>query len=116
MTTYLERIAALSPTTIIANTLASFQAVDAARALDVPSLWIIRESTSPHRFFRYLPRQIQAIGLASIEHATTFVTLADATRRHWPPNTAHVKIGTALSRLQCQRYENGGREARHANR
>jgi glycosyltransferase involved in cell wall biosynthesis len=78
---YASAIDALAPDLAIANTLATFHAIDCARQLGVPSLWIVRESAAPADFLGYLPRPVLARALACTRYPAQTVVLSRSTLR-----------------------------------
>lgn len=85
----------LQPDLLIANSMATFHAVDAARCVGIPTIWLIRESDSPESFFSLYPRAIQARALACLDYPQKTVFVSQSTMNRWPHGgAAHVLIRT----------------------
>jgi glycosyltransferase involved in cell wall biosynthesis len=63
---------------VVANTLDTFNAVDAAHEIGIPSLWVIHESEGWRGYFR---AEVERRALACFGHPYRVVFVADATRQ-----------------------------------
>lgn len=96
---FARSLTSLQPDLVIANSIVTFHAVDAARAAGIPSMWIIRESDTPKGFFSLYPRAIQRRALACVEYPSRTVFVSQATRDRWPRSEpTRVLIRTELDR------------------
>ena len=80
----IRRTAALrsgfDPDLVVANTLDSFWAVDVATELGVPSVWIVRESESPHSYFHARwPTPIATLAFRAFSRASRVLFVSHAT-------------------------------------
>lgn len=85
LATFVEQLRSLAPDVVLANTLTSFHAVDAARALGVPSVWAVHEGETPERFFAAYPRAVQARALGALAYPARTVFVSEATFSRWAP-------------------------------
>jgi glycosyltransferase involved in cell wall biosynthesis len=63
---------------VLANTLDTFNAIDAAREIGIPSIWVIHESEGWRGYFR---PEVERRALACFGHPYRVVFVAEATRR-----------------------------------
>jgi glycosyltransferase involved in cell wall biosynthesis len=66
---------------VLANTLETFTAIDAAHSVGIPSVWVIHESEGWQDYFRYLPPEVERRALACFGHPYRVVFVSHATRR-----------------------------------
>lgn len=117
LSTFAAMVSELGPDLILANSLATFHAVDTGRILGIPSLWAIRESSSPASFFAQFPRSVQARALACVQYPAHFVFVSKDTMTRWPASEIpRTVIHTELepSRIEAMRGQWQRTDARHA--
>ena len=73
----------LGASLVHANTLRSFFAVAAADRAGIPSVWNVRESEDPARYFDYLPPCLRGMAYGALSLAGKVVFVAEATRELW---------------------------------
>jgi glycosyltransferase involved in cell wall biosynthesis len=81
-----------APDLIIANSLVSFHAIDAARFVGIRSMWLIREADAPERFVEKYPRALQSRALACLSYPVRIVFASHATMAAWPPGNVPLKL------------------------
>lgn len=70
---------------VIANTLATFWAINAANAAHLPSVWCNHESEPWETYYDYLAVPLRAYAYAAFAQAYRVTYVADATRAVWAP-------------------------------
>jgi glycosyltransferase involved in cell wall biosynthesis len=89
---------------VIANCVVMFHAVDAARSLGIPSLWVIREEISPQTLFSLYPRAVQRRALACLDYPSQTIFVSESTLNRWPATEgARVLIRTVPDRADIAR-------------
>ena len=76
---YKKLFAEINPDVIYCNTVQTFWAISIARALDIPSVWNIRESEEPFSQFDHIPH-VKKECLKNIQYPYQVVFVADATK------------------------------------
>ncbi len=84
ITDFAQTLTALQPDVVIANSIAAFHAIDAARHAGIASLWLIREADAPVDFFALYPRAIQRRGLACLDYPVRTIFVSRSTLNRWP--------------------------------
>jgi len=81
-----EELVSVQPSPLIyANVIDSVWAIDAARRLDLPSLWAIHESKSPFETYPELDPRLLIQLFHHLETATEMLFVADSTKRVFEP-------------------------------
>lgn len=80
-----SRLRSFGPDVVLANTLETFCAVNAAQAEGLPALWWQHEGGSWQRYFKGRRFCAQARAFAAFAQAYRVVQVAESTRRGWKP-------------------------------
>jgi glycosyltransferase involved in cell wall biosynthesis len=89
---YARSLVALEPDLVLANSLVSFHAIDAARVAGIRSMWLIREADAPNRFVEKYPRAVQSRALACLDYPARIVFASRATMNAWPRGTVASRL------------------------
>jgi GT2 family glycosyltransferase len=101
---FAQRIADWNIEVVYGNTLQTFYAIDAAKRLDLPSIWNPRESEPWQTYFDFLSREIAARALRCFGYAYKVVFVADATREGCAPLNTHHNFITIHNGLDKERF------------
>lgn len=83
LSSYVEHLGSYQPRALLAFSLDSFHAIDAARAAGVPSLWAVRESTPPQVFFQKYSYAVRQRAFGSQRYPAAVCHQIDDTVRDW---------------------------------
>jgi glycosyltransferase involved in cell wall biosynthesis len=101
---FAQTLTALRPDIVIANSIAAFHAIDAARHAGIASLWLIREADALVDFLSLHPRAIQRRGLACLEYPARMIFVSRSTLDRWPAtHVPRVLIRTVPDRADVAR-------------
>lgn len=105
---FADWIRELKVSVVYGNTLHTFYAIAAAKALNLPSLWNVRESEPWQTFFDFLPPALAAKALGCFQYPYRIIFVANATRDAFEAlNSEHnfcvVHNGLNLDRLTEER-------------
>jgi GT2 family glycosyltransferase/glycosyltransferase involved in cell wall biosynthesis len=89
---------------VYGNTLQTFYAIDAAKRLDLPSIWNPRESEPWQTYFDYLGPQIAARALQCFSYPYKVVFVAKATQQGCAALNAHHNFATIHNSPDRERF------------
>ena len=100
---FAERIRGWNVELIYANTLETFYAIEAARRLNLPSVWNVRESEPWQTYYNRFGSEIAARALGCFAYPYRVVFVSDATRDEFQDLESRLNFGTIHSGLDRKR-------------
>jgi GT2 family glycosyltransferase len=86
-------------------TVLTFYAIEAARSLDLPSIWNPRESEPWQTYFDFLPREIAHRALRCFGYPYKVIFDSNASRQAWQPLNSHHNFMTIHNGLDRERLD-----------
>ena len=86
-------------------TVLTFYAIEAARYLDLPSIWNPRESEPWQTYFDFLPREVAHRALHCFAYPYKVVFDSNASRQAWQPLNSHHNFMTIHNGLDRERLD-----------
>ena len=101
-----DEVSSFAPDVVVANVVDSFWAVDLARRLDIPVLWMIHESLSPKLAFRDAEPRLLTRFLDLLSEADGFIYVAQSTAEVYRPFQAGVTSEVIPNGVDIKSIEN----------
>lgn len=101
---FAARLAAMEVEVVYGNTRQTFYAIDAAKRLNLPSVWNPRESEPWQTYFNYLGLEIAERALQCFRYPYKVVFVADASRLSCAPLNRHRNFMTIHNGLDRRRF------------